>query len=286
MCSNQADVPDAKTYSRVAEAIEYISRNFKKQPSLDEIADAAGLSPFHFQRVFSEWAGVSPKKFVQYLTLEHAKRTLRDGRASLLDAAYASGLSGPGRLHDLFVRIESMTPGEFKGGGANLQINYSFEESLFGRVLVASTPSGVCHMAFGGEDDAVVEDLYSRFPNATYRNSADQFQQDALRIFQGDWGKPDGVRLHLKGSVFQIKVWESLLKIPPGKLVAYGDVARSIGQPAASRAVGSAVGRNPVAFLIPCHRVIQSSGSIGDYRWGPTRKSAIIGWEAARASCR
>lgn len=269
------------TYQRVAEALQYLQENFRKQPSLDELAGEANLSPFHFQRIFTEWAGVSPKKFLQYISLGHAKKVLRETSSNLLDASMEAGLSGTGRLHDLFVNIEGMTPGEYKNGGANLQINYSFSETPFGEILVASTSKGICYMAFLKDGPHTIESLVARFPNATFKNQEDQLQQNALCIFQQDWTKMDQIKLHLKGSDFQLKVWESLLKIPMGKLTTYGQIAEKIDNPKASRAVGTAIGSNPVAFLIPCHRVIQASGIFGGYMWGPIRKTAIIGWEAA-----
>ena len=273
---------EQRHYERIAKAIEFIKNNFKDQPSLDEIATAVNLSPFHFQRIFSEWAGVSPKKFMQYISLEYAKGLLKDSHSSLLDTAYETGLSGTGRLHDLFVNIEGMTPGEFKNGGKELGINYCFAESPFGQIVVASTPKGVCHISFEDDEKQALENLKQSFPNANYHQVVDKFQQDALFIFQNDWSRLDEIKLHLHGTAFQLKVWESLLKIPMGRLATYGSVAKTIGNPKASRAVGSAIGSNPVAFLIPCHRVIQSTGNIGNYMWGATRKSAIIGWEASR----
>ncbi len=271
-------------YSRVAEAIEYISQNFKNQPSLDEVAEKIHLSPFHFQRLFSEWAGVSPKKFLQYISIEHAKSILSDKNSTLFDAAFETGLSGTGRLHDLFVTIEGMTPGEFKNGGEHLTINYSYAESPFGDVLVASTDKGICYMAFMNSDKDDLSLLKKKFPNAHYRQLVDTIQQNALSIFTHDWKKLSTVKLHLKGTDFQLKVWESLLKIPMGQLSTYGNIAEYIQSPKASRAVGTAIGNNPVAFLIPCHRVIQSSGFLGGYMWGMTRKSAIIGWESAKTN--
>lgn len=286
MCTTRPGPASAATYDRIADAIAYIRKNFRSQPSLDDMAAAAGVSRHHFHRLFSEWVGVSPKKFVQYLSIEYAKNVLHEGRASLLDTAYTTGLSGPGRLHDLFVGIESMTPGEFKNGGEALQINYRFSDSPFGRLIVASTPRGVCHLAFVGPNVDELDALRARFRNASFRESDDQFQRDALRIFRDDWSKLDTIKLHLKGTAFQLKVWECLLKIPAGRLATYGTIARTIGQPTASRAVGAAVGHNPVAFLIPCHRVIQAGGQLGGYRWGTTRKSAMVGWEAARSDHR
>lgn len=269
-------------YSRIAAAIDYIKANFKDQPSLDEIAETVHLSNFHFQRLFTDWAGVSPKKFMQYISIEYAKQLLKEKQATLFDTAYETGLSGTGRLHDLFITIEGMTPGEFKNGGGNLSINYSFAESPFGKLLVASTSKGICHMAFFSNEQQALSILTSRFPNATYNQVVGKIQQDALFIFQNDWSKLNQIKLHLTGTPFQLKVWETLLKIPTGNLTTYGAIAKKIDRPKASRAVGTAIGNNPVAFLIPCHRVIQSSGNIGGYMWGTTRKTAIIGWEAAK----
>jgi len=269
-------------YNRIAEAIEYIKTNFKDQPNLDEVAEQVHLSPFHFQRLFSEWAGTTPKKFLQYTSIEHAKRLLKDQQATLFDTAFETGLSGTGRLHDLFVNIEGMTPAEYKNGARNLFINYSFAESPFGNLIVASTPKGVCYMAFDDDEANALNDLKQKFPNATFQRKLDLIQQNALFIFQNDWSKLPEIKLHLKGTEFQLKVWETLLKIPMGKLSTYGSIAEKTGNPHASRAVGTAIGSNPVAFLIPCHRVIQSSGNIGGYMWGSTRKTAIIGWESAK----
>lgn len=269
-------------YNRIAEAIEYIKTNFKDQPNLDEVAEQVHLSPFHFQRLFSEWAGTTPKKFLQYTSIEHAKKLLKDQQATLFDTAFETGLSGTGRLHDLFVNIEGMTPAEYKNGARNLFINYSFAESPFGNLIVASTPKGVCYMAFDDDEANALNDLKQKFRNATFQRKLDLMQQNALFIFQNDWNKLPEIKLHLKGTEFQLKVWETLLKIPMGKLSTYGSIAQKIGKTNASRAVGTATGSNPVAFLIPCHRVIQSSGNIGGYMWGNTRKTAIIGWESAK----
>jgi AraC family transcriptional regulator of adaptative response/methylated-DNA-[protein]-cysteine methyltransferase len=268
-------------YERIEKAIHFIRKSFKTQPSLDDIAEAVHVSPFHFQRMFTDWAGVSPKKFMQYISLDHAK-TLLKGRMTLMDTAYETGLSGTSRLHDLFTKIEGMTPGEYKNGGTDLTINYCFAESPFGKLIVASTHKGVCHMFFEDNEDKALNDLKARFPAATFHQITDKFQQDALFIFQKDWKQLDQIKLHLAGTPFQLKVWESLLKIPMGRLSTYGDIAQSIDKPKAARAVGSAIGNNPVAFLIPCHRVIQNSGKIGGYMWGPDKKTAIIGWEAAK----
>lgn len=271
-------------YDRIAEAIDYIQKNFKRQPDLEEVAERVHLSPFHFQRIFTEWAGVSPKKFLQYISIGHAKGILKDNNVSLFDAALETGLSGTSRLHDLFVQIEGMTPGEYKNGGESLNINYSFAESPFGQILVASTAKGICYMAFAEDETVALETLKQQFPLARYRQMTDLIQQNALFIFTHDWKQLHKVRLHLKGSAFQLKVWETLLRIPMGSLATYGQIAGSIQKPQASRAVGTAIGSNPVAFLIPCHRVIQSSGVFGGYMWGPVRKAAIIGWEAAQTN--
>lgn len=273
---------DNINYNRIAEAIEHIRSNFREQPNLDEIARKVHLSPFHFQRLFTEWAGTSPKNFLQYTSISYAKELLKQNKATLFDAAYETGLSGTGRLHDLFIKIEGMTPAEYKNGGKNLHINYSFAESPFGNIIVASTKKGICHMAFYQEEGTALTVLQSHFPNAVFERRLDMLQQHALFIFQNDWSKLQQVKLHLKGTDFQLRVWETLLKIPMGKLSTYGDVAEQLKQPNASRAVGTAIGSNPVAFLIPCHRVIRSSGETGGYMWGHTRKTAIIGWEAAK----
>lgn len=269
-------------YERIAAAIDYIKVKFKSQPSLDEIAAHVHLSPFHFQRLFSEWAGTSPKKFLQYTSLAHAKKLLQDQQASLFDTAISSGLSGTGRLHDLFVNIEGMTPAAFKNGAQNVNINYSFAFTQFGLVIVATTPKGICYLAFDDTEQTALQGLVNRFPNADFHQQTDSMQTNALQIFQDDWSNISEIKLHLKGTDFQLKVWEALLKIPLGALVTYGNIAEKIGQTNASRAVGTAIGSNPIAFLIPCHRVIQSTGNIGGYMWGSTRKSAIIGWESAQ----
>jgi AraC family transcriptional regulator, regulatory protein of adaptative response / methylated-DNA-[protein]-cysteine methyltransferase len=269
-------------YQRIAEAINYISLNFKDQPNLDEVAEKVHLSPFHFQRMFTDWAGISPKKFLQYLSVEYAKGILKEKQATLFDAAFETGLSGTGRLHDLFINIEGMTPAEYKNGGQALNINYSFAESPFGNILVASTIKGICYLAFADNNEEALAGLHQQFPNAQYYQMVDHVQQEAMFIFQKDWSKLSNIKLHLKGTPFQLKVWDALLKIPMGGLETYGSLAKEIQSPSASRAVGSAVGDNPVAFLIPCHRVIRSTGEFGQYHWGSTRKTAIIGWEAAQ----
>ncbi len=269
-------------YTRIAKAIEYIQKNFKEQPNLDEIAEKINLSPFHFQRLFTDWAGVSPKKFLQFISVEHAKKILANSQSTLLETAYKTGLSGTGRLHDLFVKIEGMTPGEYKNKGKNLIIKYSYAESTFGRILVASTHKGICHIGFSDNKEIAFEELKKRFPNASFIHQTDEIQQNTIQIYKQDWSKINEIKLHLKGTYFQLKVWEALLKIPTGNLTTYGNIAKSINKPNASRAVGTAIGKNPIAFLIPCHRVIKSTGVLGDYMWGATRKTAIIGWEASQ----
>ena len=269
-------------YNRIADAIRFIKKNYRTQPKLEEIAEHINMSPFHFQRMFSEWAGTTPKRFLQYLNIEYAKKILKETHATLFDTACELGLSGTGRLHDLFINIEGMTPGEYKNGGLALNINYSFADTPFGKIIAATTDKGVCHMAFVDEGERRAFDhLRSIFPNAKYVLSPDTKQQHALSVFDRDWNRLEEIKLHLKGTEFQLKVWETLLKIPAGGLATYADLATKSGYNGACRAVGTAVGKNPVAFLIPCHRVIKATGEPGNYHWGEMRKNAIIGWEAA-----
>ncbi len=274
-------VQEQINYERIAEAIGYIRTHFRTHPDLDELAAGLHLSPWHFQRLFTEWAGTSPKKFLQYTSIAHAKKILEQ-QATLFETAMETGLSGTGRLHDLFVNIEGMTPAEYRNGGRNLHISYQFAESPFGMVLVASTGKGICHMAFCESREEGLTALQTRFPGAQYLEAEDELQRNALAIFRVHKGDLPAIKLHLKGSDFQLKVWESLLKIPRGALSTYGRIAAGIGSPDAQRAVGTAIGSNPVAYLIPCHRVIRANGESGGYMWGPDRKTAIIGWEAAR----
>lgn len=272
-------------YQRIAQAIDYLQQHFRQQPGLEAIAAHIHLSPQHFQRLFSEWAGTSPKKFLQYLSVEHAKKLLADHTGgTLADAAYQTGLSSTSRLHELFISIEGMTPAEYKNGGRNLSVSYSFAPTPFGTVLIASTETGICHMAFETDEKQALARLQHKFPNAGFRMHRTAMQENALRIFRQPPGTDmlTGIKLHLKGTPFQLKVWESLLKIPMGHLSTYGSVAARAGNARASRAVGTAIGNNPIAFLIPCHRVIQSTGMLGGYMWGTGRKAAIIGWESAQ----
>ncbi|HUI31359.1 MAG TPA: methylated-DNA--[protein]-cysteine S-methyltransferase [Candidatus Acidoferrales bacterium] len=268
-------------YERIAKAISYINEHFREQPDLDHLADVVHLSKYHFHRLFKKWAGVSPKKFLEYISVEHAKSLLRQS-ASLAETSYQLGLSGTGRLHDLFINIERMTPGEFKNKGENLVINYEFYDAPFGKIIMASTPTGLCHIGFANNEQRSVRMLREKYTNASLIRGRVPFHQNALKIFQDDWKSISKIKLHLKATPFQLKVWEALLKIPFGEIRTYSQVADEIGRPTASRAVGAAIGSNPVAYLIPCHRVIKSTGVIGDYHWGNARKAAIVGWEAAK----
>ena len=269
-------------FERIATAIEYMYTNFRSQPGLDEVAAQVNMSPFHFQRMFQEWAGVSPKKFSQYLNVNNARNILKDSQLNLFDTATETGLSGTGRLYDLFVKIEGMTPGEYKNGGKSLKINYLISQSIFGQMLTASTGKGICYLAFSEDKGQMLTELKELFPNASFTEQTDEGIEQVIRFFGLDWNNPKEIKLHLKGTAFQLKVWETLLKIPEGQLATYGEIAKKIQNPKATRAIGSAVGDNPVSFLIPCHRIIRSSGVLGQYHWGPARKKAMIGWEAVR----
>lgn len=278
--------PNNGDYARIEKAIRFLEENFRHQPDLGEVARSVNLSEYHFQRMFRRWAGISPKRFVQFLTLGYAKKLLEKSR-SLLDATYDSGLSSPSRLHHLFVTTEAMTPGEFKVKGAGLKISYGFHPSPFGECLLAITDRGICGLGFvakGGRARAL-RDLKSRWEEAQFEENSRLTRPYVDRIFGltvRNGGRP--VTLLLKGTNFQIKVWEALLNVPMGSLTCYEDLAASVGKPKAWRAVGAAVGRNPVAFIIPCHRAIRKAGIIGDYHWGAPRKKAMLVWEAAWAS--
>jgi len=269
-------------YARIEKAIHFVEENYQRQPGLKEIAQSVNLSEHHFQRLFRRWAGISPKRFVQFLTLENAKRLLERAR-NLLDTTYDAGLSSPGRLHDLFVNIEAMTPGEFKAKGAGLTIRYGFHPSPFGECLLAVTERGVCGLGFVGREGRgrALRDLKSRWKEARFEEDPEATRPYVARIFERDGGHDKPLTLLLKGTNFQIKVWEALLNVPRGTVTSYEDLATRIGEPRASRAVGAAVGRNPVAFVIPCHRAIRKTGVIGDYHWGGTRKKAMLVWESA-----
>ncbi|QJW89740.1 methylated-DNA--[protein]-cysteine S-methyltransferase [Spirosoma taeanense] len=274
------------TYQQIAQAIEYLALYFREQPSLADLAERVNLSEFHFQRLFTEWAGVSPKKFSQYLTLEYAKRQLRNG-VSLAGAAYDAGLSGTGRLHDLFVNIEGVTPGQFRQAGSGLTLIHGTFESPFGPYLLGAINDRIASLHFLNADDAPDAILTAAWPDVQLRHDPAAVQHLAEHIFpaigQMRPGPEKPLGVLLRGSAFQLKVWEALLKIPEGGLASYDQIATAIGQPTASRAVGTAIGCNPVGYLIPCHRVIKKTGLFGGYRWGAERKQAMLGWEAARA---
>ena len=281
--SLRASAAPASDYDHVRRAIGYLTAHWREQPSLGEVAAEAGLSEAHFQRLFKRWAGISPKAFVQALTLDHARMLLQDA-ASVLDATYEVGLSGPGRLHDLFVTHEAMSPGEYKAGGAGLTITYGFHTCPFGEALVMTTPRGLCGVAFAdGPDEraARFEDMKARWPNANYAEDHAATAPIAKRIFDpARWSAETPLRIVLIGTDFEVRVWETLLKVPFGRATTYSDVAAHIGRPKAARAVGAAVGKNPVSFVVPCHRVLGKSGALTGYHWGLTRKQAILGWEA------
>ncbi|MBT3337792.1 MAG: methylated-DNA--[protein]-cysteine S-methyltransferase [Anaerolineae bacterium] len=269
----------ASDYTIIAQAIRYIEKHQRSQPTLAEIAKSVNLSEYHFQRLFTRWVGISPKRFLQFLTKENAKRLLAEG--SLLDAAYQSGLSGTGRLHDLFVQTEALTPGEIKQKGAGLEIRYGSHPTPFGQTLIAATERGICRLAFDANN--ALATLKADFGNATLILDAAHTQNLIEKIFSSSSdGTP--LTLDLRGTNFQIQVWEALLRIPTGEVTTYQSIAAAIGSPKASRAVGSAVGKNPVPLLIPCHRVIRATGEFGQYAFGSTRKKAILGWEMAQSS--
>jgi AraC family transcriptional regulator of adaptative response/methylated-DNA-[protein]-cysteine methyltransferase len=271
-------------YERIARVIRYLDEHHTLQPGLGQLAKIAGLSPFHFHRLFSTWAGVTPKDFLQCLTVEHAKALLREGH-DVLGAALDAGLSGSGRLHDLCVSLEALSPGELKGGGNGRQIVFGFAPTPFGGCLVGETERGICHVAFVPDEgrDAALDEFRHRWPEARLRRSDRTAANLASKIFErpnGAGARPT-LRALVKGTPFQVRVWRALLRVPPGCLVTYGQLAAAIGQPHAARAVGTAVGQNLLGYLIPCHRVIRETGVIGDYRWGRVRKRAMVAWEIA-----
>jgi AraC family transcriptional regulator of adaptative response/methylated-DNA-[protein]-cysteine methyltransferase len=281
---NMIDIPHspARDYAIVKKALAFITESWREQPSLETIAGEAGLSPHHLQRVFTRWAGLSPKAFLQAVTLDHARGLLRDS-ASILDATYELGLSGPGRLHDLFVTHEGMSPGLYKAKGRGLTIRYGFHASPFGMALVMIADQGLAGLAFAdeGEERAALADMTGRWPEAEFVEDFDATLPYAERIFKPEnWRADQPLRVVFIGTDFEIRVWETLLRIPMGKASTYSDIATHLGKPLAARAVGTAVGRNPVSFVVPCHRVIGKSGSLCGYHWGLTRKRAILGWEA------
>ena len=272
-------------YDKIAQAIEFVSSHRQEQPELETIAAAIHTSPFHFQRLFTEWAGISPKKFLQYLTVEHAKQLLAEKQHTLFDAAYETGLSGTGRLHDLFVNIEGMTPGEYRNGGEDLTLQYSIQQCRFGKYIVASTGKGICNLSFfEGSDASAIAALKENWPNAELVPGTDGNQQKIIHFFNQEMADAGAIKLHLKGTPFQLKVWQALLHIPEGDVSTYGGIAQHIQQAGASRAVGTAIGKNPVGYIIPCHRVIKNMGETGGYRWGGTRKKAMLAWEAGKVN--
>jgi AraC family transcriptional regulator, regulatory protein of adaptative response / methylated-DNA-[protein]-cysteine methyltransferase len=278
-------------YARVEKAIRYLNDHSMEQPDLGAVAEVAGLSEFHFQRLFSRWVGVSPKAMLKFLTAQRAKSLLREARSSVLHAALDAGLSGPGRLHDLLVSVDAVSPGEFKNYGAGVDIGYGFHDSPFGACLVGATARGVCHLSFLDEDNArrraaFLEEFESDWPRAAFRRDVPATGRLARQIFARGARRPQ-VGVLLAGTPFRLKVWQALLEIPFGRVASYRDIARAVGAPDACRAVGSAVGANPVAYLIPCHRVIRETGVVGEYRWGRERKLAMLMWENGRteANC-
>jgi AraC family transcriptional regulator of adaptative response/methylated-DNA-[protein]-cysteine methyltransferase len=270
-------------YERIAEAIGFISSRVNEQPSLEEIAAHVHLSPFHFQRLFSRWAGITPKRFLQVLTLERAKRLLNEPQ-SLLEVSGSLGLSSGSRLHDHFVHLEAVTPGEYKTGGAGLSIDYAVHDSPFGNAFIATTPRGVCNLAFLERDEVHehLADLRKQWPQAEINENRERTLPVMDALFGNGTTPERPLSLFVAGTNFQTRVWKALLNIPPGRVASYNQIANAIGHPNAARAVGNAVGANPIALLIPCHRVLRQNGDLGGYHWGEARKHAILAWEAAR----
>ncbi len=274
----------AADYDVVRRAIGHIRKHWREQPEIDAIAEAAGVTPTELHHLFRRWAGLTPKAFLQALTLDGARQLLRDS-ASVLDATYEVGLSGPGRLHDLFVTHEAMSPGEWKSGGDGLTVRFGFHPSPFGKALVMATERGLAGLAFAdaGEEDASLADMKRRWPKASYVADPARTAPIARRIFDpGEWREDRPLRVVLIGTDWEVRVWEALLKIPMGKVATYSGIAGKVCAPAAARAVGAAVGKNPVSFVVPCHRVIGKAGALTGYHWGITRKQAMLGWEAGR----
>jgi len=274
----------AADYDVVRRAIGHIRGHWREQPEIEAIAEAAGVTPTELHHLFRRWAGLTPKAFLQALTLDGARQLLRDS-ASVLDATYEVGLSGPGRLHDLFVTHEAMSPGEWKTGGEGLTIRFGFHPSPFGSALVMATERGLAGLAFAdpGEEPAALADMKARWPRATYVEDSARTAAIARRIFDSSqWQQSQPLRVVLIGTDWEVRVWETLLQIPMGRLTTYSDIAGKIRKPAAARAVGAAVGKNPVSFVVPCHRVVGKSGELTGYHWGITRKRAMLGWEAGR----
>ncbi len=277
----------SRDYDQIRRAIAFLSTSWEEQPSLERLADHLGLSPAHCQKLFKRWCGLSPKEFVQAITVDHARGLLTDS-ASVLNTAHEVGLSGGSRLHDLFLTHEAMTPGDFKRRGEGLEIAYGFHHSPFGEALLLATDRGLAGLAFVDEDKGqtraeALADMTGRWPKARFVEDAARTAPHLKAVF-GMQAKTreQPIRLVLIGTDFEVRVWETLMKIPMGKAVSYTDIARHLGQPTASRAVGSAVGRNPISFVVPCHRVLRGDGTLGGYHWGLTRKRALIGWETGR----
>jgi len=271
-------------YQRIENIIEFLGENFREQPNLDQLAERAHLSPFHFQRLFKKWVGISPKRFIQYLTIDYARNLLDESR-DILSTSIESGLSGPGRLYDLFVAVESVTPGEYKNRGQGLIIDYGIHQSPFGYCLLGITERGICSLSLHDsiKDQAAVHYLTQKWPRAILTHKPERTSAFFRKIFESEeHHKSVRIPLHLKGTNFQLKVWEALLKIPAGHLVCYEDIANQIRKPRAVRAVGQAIARNPISLLIPCHRVIRKMGNFGNYQWGSARKKMLIAWEASR----
>lgn len=273
-----------KDYARIKQAIQYLDTHYRDQPQLSDVAHAVGLSEYHFQRLFHRWAGVTPKRFLQFLTVEHAKAAMREGQ-SVLHAALDAGLSGPGRLHDHFISLEAVTPGDFRRRGRDLIISYGTHPSPFGYCFVASTERGICQLELldTPEDGEAAQRVATSWSEASLVRDEPATSQLVTRIFDRVPNATSPLPLAVRGTNFQIQVWRALLRIPAGTCASYRAVAKSIGRQGAERAVGRAVGQNPAAFLIPCHRVIRSTGVFGSYRWGPARKKAMLGWEASRS---
>lgn len=268
---------NATDYRRIEKAILFLDANYLEQPGLDAVADAAGLSPYHFQRLFRRWAGISPKRFLQYLTAEHARELLEQSRPAL-ETAFDAGLSSVSRLHDLMVSVHAATPGEIKARGAGLDIAYGEHATRFGNCLVGTTARGICWLSFDQHDEAMQE-MTRRWPRAKLRRAPAETSPLVERAF----GKGGRVNLYLQGTNFQIRVWEALLRVPPSHLITYEDLAARVCTRRATRAVASAVGDNPISWIIPCHRVIRKTGALGGYRWGLPRKQAMLAWESAAA---
>jgi AraC family transcriptional regulator of adaptative response/methylated-DNA-[protein]-cysteine methyltransferase len=277
---------ESEDYRRIEKAIQFIESNFKSQPDLEQISESIHLSKYHFDRLFKRWVGISPIQFLQFITLGYTNKKLEESR-SVLEASWDAGFSGPGRLHDLFVNFDAMTPGEFKTLGERLDISFGFCDSPFGACLLAVTKRGICHLGFveGKNQSEALDQMYETWPGALFTERTEQIHPVVERIFSnGDPGDPRSFNLLIKGTNFQINVWKALLGIPEGCVVSYRDVASQLGNSKAYRAVANAVAMNPIALLIPCHRVISNSGEMHKYRWGSARKKALIGWEAARTA--